>query len=151
MKNDPYLTKIVRPNKYLSDFKEMPFYLKIIFLLWLFGICDYVVNIVFNKPLLVEYFNTGFPKNMPLLWNLFWLLYSISYVAVYFKRSFSLLKKYLYLNIFVFVFNTLNGVFRIINTPEYRFFNILAQLLVICIFFFTTKYLFGQKKYFNRD
>lgn len=148
----PSVTKEAsEPNKYVRDFKEMPFLLKILLILSLYSLATTFFDFVNMKPIAFEYFNSGFPKNFPLAWYLYLLLFNIFTIVVYFKRSYSVLKKYLYITLGVLVVAIFNSIYSVINLPVEQ------RMMVAIVYAFT--YVFGglifvyllkQKKYFNR-
>lgn len=152
IKEQPAETKkLSKPNKYVSDFKEMPFLLKLFLIVSLYVIVVTLIDFIQMKPMTFEYFNSGFPKNYPFIWYLYYLLFNIATVVVYFKRSYSVLKKYLYASIGVLVIALLNSIFFVINLPVeqrmattlvYSFTYIFGGLIII--------YQLKQRKYFNR-
>lgn len=140
-----------QPNKYISDFKEMPFLMKLLFILSLYSLITTLLNLIQMKPITFQYFNSGFPKNYPFIWYLYYLLFSMATIIVYFKRSYAVLKKYLYVSIGILVISLLNSVYSIVSFP--------AEQRVASIFVYTFTYIFGglifayllsQKKYFNK-
>lgn len=143
--------KLSEPNKYILDFKEMPFLLKLFLLASLYSIIATLFDFIQMKPMTFEYFNSGFPKNYPFIWYLYFLLFNIVTIAVYFKRSYSVLKKYLYLSVGVLAISLLNSIFSVIKLPAEQ------RIATILVYSFT--YIFGgliiiyqlkQKKYFNK-
>ena len=138
-------------SKSFAHFKEMPLLLKIIFIGSLFAIVEALFDIIQMKPILFDYFNSGFPKNFPVIWYAYSILINIFAIIVYLKRSYSLLKKYLYLTVGLLVIAFLNSAYSINFVPAeqktammlmYAAFYIVAGLLVV--------YHFKQKKYFNQ-
>lgn len=139
------------PNKYISDFKEIPFLLKLFLLVSLYSIIATLFDFVRMKPVTFEYFNSEFLKNYPFIWYLYSLLFNIATVVVYFKRSYSVLKKYLYVSVGVLVISLLNSIFSVIKLPAeqrmtttlvYSFTYILGGLIIL--------YQLKQKQYFNK-
>ncbi len=138
-------------SKSFAHFKEMPLLLKIIFIGSLFAIVEALFDIIQMKPILFDYFNSGFPKNFPVIWYAYSILINIFAIIVYLKRSYSLLKKYLYLTVGLLVIAFLNSAYSINFVPSeqktammlmYTVFYVVAGLLVV--------YHFKQKKYFNQ-
>jgi hypothetical protein len=62
--------KLSKHNKYLSDFKEMPFLLKLFLIVSLYSIVATLFDLIQMKPMTFDYFNSGLPKNYPFVWYL---------------------------------------------------------------------------------
>ena len=129
----------------------MPFLLKILFLISVYSFVTTLLNFIQMKPVVFEYFNTGFPKNFPLIWYSYYLLFNIFTIIVYFKRSYSVLKKYLYVTLGVLVVALLNSIYFVINLPvEQRFATTLVYLFTYIFGGLIFIYQLKQKKYFNQ-
>lgn len=139
------------PNKYIVDFKAMPFLMKLLLIVSLYSLVTTLIDFIQMKPIAFEYFGSGFPKNYPFIWYLYLILFNIFGVVVYFKRSLSVLKKYLYISLGVLTISILNSIYFVLNLPTEQ------RILTVIVYVFTYAfggliffYLFNQKKYFNK-
>lgn len=140
-----------QPNKYISDFKEMPFSMKLLLIADLYLLVTTFLGLVQMKPIAFEYFNSGFPKNYPLVWHSYSVLLYIATIVVYFKRSYSVLMKYLYVSIAILVISGLNSIYSVANLPsEQRMTMTITSAFIYIIAGLILVYLSKQKKYFNR-
>lgn len=142
---------IFTSNKVMSEYKKMPFLLKILLIISIGASISALLNLIKMKPVQFEYFGSGFPKNVPVVWYLYYLLFNIATILVYFKRSFSLLKKYLYFSIGVLFISALNSVYFVINLPQAQkmpttFVYLFTYIFGGLIFW----YLYKQRQYFNK-
>lgn len=138
-------------NKYVSDFKEMPFLVKLLLIVSLYSLVTTFLSFIQMKPITFEYFNSGFPKNYPLIWYLYYLLFDIVTIVVYFKRSYSVLTKYFYVSVGVLVIILLNSVYSVANLPsDQRVATTIVYALSYIFVGLILAYLLKQKKYFNK-
>lgn len=147
----PKEKKITESNKYVSDFKEMPFLLKILLLITLYSLVTTALYFIQMKPVAFDYFNTGFPKNYPAVWYIYYLLFNIATIIVYFKRSYTVLKKYLYITLGFLVIAIFNSIYFIANLPAEQ--RLATTFVCLFTYFFGALifvYQLNQKKYFNR-
>ena len=143
--------KFTETNKYVSDFKEMPLLLKILLLLTLYLLVTAILDFIQMKPVAFEYFNTGFPKNFTVIWYIYSLLFDIATIIVYFKRSYTILKKYLYISLGIVVVSIFNSIYFVANLPaEQRLATTLVYLFSYVFGALLFVYQLNQKKYFNK-
>lgn len=139
------------PNKYMSDFKEMPFLMKLLLIVSLYSLVTTLLDFIQMKPIAFEYFGSGFPKNYPFIWYLYLVLFNIFGIVVYFKRSYSVLKKYLYISLGVLAIAILNSIYFVLNLPaEQRMLTVIVYVFTYIFGGLIFFYLLNQKKYFNR-
>lgn len=152
IREKPFVTnKVTEPYKYMTDFKEMPFLLKILLLISIYSFITTLLNFIQMKPVTFEFFNSGFPKNFPAIWYLYYLLFDIAAIVVYFKRSYSVLKKYIYASLGVLVIGVLNSIYSVINLPtEQKFAATLLYVFIYIFFGLIFVYQLKQRKYFNQ-
>lgn len=137
-------------NKYVTNFKEMPLPMKILLLVSVYSLFTTILDFVQLKPVIFEYFNSGFPKNYPIIWYVYNLLFNVATVAVYFKRSYSVLKKYIYITLGALGITALNSLYLIISAPlEQRSATTFTILFTFIFAGLIITYLLNQKKYFH--
>lgn len=136
---------------YISDFKAMPFFLKILLLV---SLCSLVVNfldLVQMKPVSFNYFNSSFPSSFPLLWYIYLVAMDAFGIVVFFKRSYSLLQKYLYVCLAMLSVTLLNIMSDIFALPaDERLFMTVFYAILFTLVGLIFLYLWKQKKYFNK-
>lgn len=138
-------------NIVFANFKEMTFLLKIIFLLSIYSLFEGVVNLILMKPIEFSYFGTNFPKNYPLVWYTYNVLFNLATIVVYIKKSFSVLTMYIYVSLGVLAISLFNSIYSVMNLPvEQRMPTALVYAISYIFGGLVTVYLFGQKKYFNK-
>ena len=140
------------PNKYMSDFKEMPFLIKLLLVVSLYSLVATLLDFIQMKPIDFGYFDSSFPRNYPIIWHLYSFVFTAITIVVFFKRSYSILKKYLYVSMGVLIIPLLNFIYLFAKLPAEQK---MAFVLVIVIptYLFTGlifTYLLRQKKYFNK-
>lgn len=135
----------------LIDFKEMPLVLKGLLIISLYSLLTTFTNFIQLKPITTEYFNSGFPKNYPLVWYLYYLAFDAVTIYVYFHRSYTILKKYLYVVIGILILSLANSVYFVINlTPDQKTPVIIVYVFTYIFAALIFLYLLKQKKYFNK-
>ncbi len=138
-------------NIYFLNFTEMPLLLKVIFVFNVLSLVTTFVNFIQIKPIVFEYFNSGFPKDFPVIWYLYLLVLHLAAVSIYIKRSFSLLKKYLSVVFIIYFLGFLNSAYLVINLPnEQKIGMSLINLLIYLFLGFILVYQLKQTKYFNQ-
>ena len=135
-----------------KNFKEMPLFLKILFIISAYSFIMSIVSLLRMEPIAVSYFGTGFPKDYPFIWYLFNVIVGGFGIYVYLNRSYSLLYKYVVFGIIMVIISLLN-VFTSIGN-ELKSEQIIAYVLIYGIVILITvlimSYLLRQKKYFNK-
>jgi len=141
----------VKPNKYVSDFKEMPFLMKLLLLVSLYVLVTTILDFIQMKPVAFGYFNSSFPRNYPLIWYLYNILFGIFSIIVYFKRSYSVLTKYLCVSAGILAVGLLNSAYFVVNLPvEKRIVTVVVYAVGYVFAGLIFAYLLQQKKYFNK-
>lgn len=143
--------KSFQPDKYIVDFKEMPFLMKLFLIAGLYLLVTTFLDFIQMKPIAFDYFSSGFPKDYPLVWYLYNLLFSIFTIVVFFKRSYSVFMKYLYISVAVQVIGGLNSIYFVVNLPSDQ--RMMVTITYAFIYLITGSffvYLLKQKKYFNK-
>ncbi|MDO8610496.1 MAG: hypothetical protein Q7R95_08170 [bacterium] len=133
----------------MSSFKEIPFLIKLLFILGIFTLFQSAMSLIQMKPVNTSYFGTNFPKSTPIIWNLYYFGNNLFTFVVYIKRSFSFLKKYLYFNLTILALTILNSVYFILHSAENQ--RMVYIITFMATFIFASLiyiYLYSQKKYF---
>lgn len=136
---------------YLANFKEMPFLLKLLFIGSAGVLMSHLVDIFQLKPIEFDYFNSGFPKNFPVIWYAYSVLIEIITMLVYLKRSYGLLKKYTYFSVGVLAIHLLHVGYLVMSLPvEQRLIPTLTYVITYIFVTLLVIYPLRQKKYFNK-
>ncbi len=135
-----------------NNFKQMPTFLKILFILNLISIVMNFTSLITIEKVPLSLFGTGFPENSPLIWHLINLSLIGFGTYVFLNRSYSLLKKYVLISVGMIVISILNSIYAYMNgIGETTILNLaIANGLVILILGLILNYLLRQKKYFNQ-
>ncbi|MDO8610492.1 MAG: hypothetical protein Q7R95_08150 [bacterium] len=133
----------------ITSFKEMPFLIKLLFILGIFTLFQSAMSLIQMKPVNFSYFGTNFPKSTPIIWNLYYFIINLFTIVIYIKRSHSLLIKYIYFILIIFAVTTLNSLYLIFHAAESQrmiyFFSFIFTSVISGLLYF---YLYSQKKYF---
>lgn len=140
-----------QPSGFVVNFRAMPALLKLLFILSAFSVYTSLSDIAYQTPVEFGYFGSAFPASVPMLWHFFSLLMNGAAVAVYLKRSYSLLRYYLNVNLAILGITALNSVYDVWNLPESE--RLLAGIIYVtsfgiglALYFYQLK----QREYFNR-
>lgn len=152
MKKKPLEEKgVLKPKELMADFKAMPFLIKLLLIISLYSLVTTIQNLVQMKPIDFDYFNSGFPRNYPLVWYLYYLLLDVFTIVIFFKRSYSVLKKYVCFSIAILLIAFFNSIYSTANVlSEQRAVTTIIFGLTYAIVVLINLYLLKQKKYFNK-
>lgn len=129
----------------------MPLVLKLIYLYAVYVTYVSVVIVIQNKPVNFELFNSGFPRNYPILWNLFNAFMMFVELYVLMNRSYSMMSKYVYFAFTLYVILLVNGILSTWSVGSRELLlNILVFGLVFVINGFIILYPLKQTKYYNQ-
>ena len=138
-------------HNYVRDFQDMPFLLKILFIFSLYSLFVALLSFMQLKPVSFEYFNSGFPKNYIFIWYLYTVSMSLFGVVVFLKRSYSVLKKYMYLSTVILTLYIFNSIYLVTNMlPNQRMAATLVYVITYMFAILILVYILNQKKYFNK-
>lgn len=146
------MTKKKLPNTtWLTRFKEMPLLIKLFFILGSYSAVLSAIDLLTFKSITFTYFGSAFPQNMPAVWHLYALAINVFSLFVYIKRSYSLLKTYLYISAAVLAVSVANSVYETLRLPtEQRIPVIIVYGVTYTLAGLIFIYFLGQKKYFNK-
>lgn len=143
--------KMQMPTPYSQNFKEMPLLLKLLFLSYAYSVIISLISLLQQNPFSFQYLNTGFHQNYPSIWDMYYLLLGIVSIIVYMKRSYSLLKKYLFSTAIILVLGLVNSLNSDSGlTQEVRGIVTFVYILIYALGGVLIKYQLSQKKYFNK-
>jgi len=142
---------LINESIIIKSFKEMPFLLKLLTVLSIYSLFTIFIDFIQMKPISFAYFNTGFPKNYPVIWYIYQAGFKIITLLIYFKRSYSALITLLKVTIGFLIITLFYSIYSISNLPEQQ--KIPVLFVLIFTYFFgglIFVYLYNQKKYFNK-
>lgn len=128
----------------------MPAGIRILSFLSFIALASYVFDILTAKPLTFDFFGTGIPKNVPLLWYTYSFAFAFFWLGIVWKKSRRGWQIYLAWSAVAMIVNILNQ-FLYVNPKysEYPFVTwfFLGIYLIGGLIFY---YIYKQKNYFNK-
>ena len=117
-----------------------------------FSLFTSFISLIRMQEVNFSYFGTGFPKNYPLIWNIYSVFMGILSIYVYMKRSYSLLLKYTVLGSILIAISILNSIYFVFAQTNQT--QIVFTMIIYGIGYFLAVlimlYVLCQKKYFNK-
>ncbi|NCN06737.1 MAG: hypothetical protein GW946_02730 [Candidatus Pacebacteria bacterium] len=150
-------TEYFSPQLVKKNFLAMSWLLKVLFVLNIYSFVTSILALynIQQKEVVLSYFGSGFPQNLPSLWHIYSILFAFFGVYVFMNRSRSLLVKYTIFSAVtwaVALANQLYSVGDMLNQPNalsptfyYSFYIVLYAVTSLLIIYPLT-----QKKYFHQ-
>lgn len=138
--------KVIKKN-----FQEMPLLLKLFLVLDVVSVLRSTSNLITNQAVEFNYFNSQFPSAYPYIWHTYVILISVFGLFVLYKRSYSLMIKYLLIGLVMQFIGIINMIYNnfLIEFEQQLLMTIISigfSLIPVLIFL----YYYKQKKYFNK-